>query len=301
MKLSLGPVAYYWSREELLDFYERIAATPVDIIYLGETVCSKRRPLRLHDWMEVGEKLQAAGKEVVLSTLSLLEAESELNTLRRQCANGRFPVEANDMSAVQLLSGKGPFIAGPTVNIYNEHTLEVLARLGLKRWVMPVELSQATLADLQSKRPAGMETEVFAFGRLPLAISARCFTAHYHDRPKDDCEFICKNDPEGILLTTQEDAPFLTINGVQLQSAQPYNLLPELASLESLGVDILRLSPTAHSMERVIGIFHDCMHGTLPVAEGQRALQEIVDAPLCNGYWHGDSGIKYVQAQGANL
>ena len=40
MKLSLGPVLYYWQRETLFDFYEQIADTAVDIVYLGEAVCS---------------------------------------------------------------------------------------------------------------------------------------------------------------------------------------------------------------------------------------------------------------------
>ncbi|WP_305800121.1 hypothetical protein [Thiolapillus sp.] len=120
MKLSLGPVQYYWSREDLLDFYRQVADMPVDIVYLGETVCSKRRLFRFDDWMDTARMLRDAGKEVVLSTLALLEAESELKTLRRICANGEFLVEANDMAAVQLLSAAGlPFVAGPTVNIYN--------------------------------------------------------------------------------------------------------------------------------------------------------------------------------------
>jgi len=81
-KLSLGPVLYYWSRETLLDFYERMADTPIDIIYLGETICSKRKSLATSDWLALAERLATAGKEVVLSTLTLLEAESELKTLQ---------------------------------------------------------------------------------------------------------------------------------------------------------------------------------------------------------------------------
>ncbi len=102
-KLALGPVLYYWPKEQLLDFYERISAAPLDIIYLGETVCSKRHALNTADWLALAEQLSATGKEIVLSTMALLEAESELKTLRRLCENGRFTVEANDMGAVRLL------------------------------------------------------------------------------------------------------------------------------------------------------------------------------------------------------
>ena len=204
-KLALGPVLYYWPKDKVLDFYERMSAMPVEMIYLGETVCSKRHALNTNDWLDLAERLSCAGKEVVLSTMALLEAESELLTLRRLCENGRFTVEANDLGAVRLLADrKIPFVLGTGINVYNGHTLRFLAGLGAKRWVMPVELSRETLASIQAERPDGVETEVFAYGRLPLAYSARCFTARYHNLPKDDCQYRCLDDPEGLTLSTRE-------------------------------------------------------------------------------------------------
>jgi len=133
VRLSLGPIQYYWPKEKILDFYRSIESVPVDIVYLGET-------LRLNDWIEIAERLQSSGKQVVLSTLALLEANSELGLVRKLCANGNFPIEANDMSAVQLLAGKTDFIGGASLNIYNQRTLRKLVGMGLTRWVMPVEL-----------------------------------------------------------------------------------------------------------------------------------------------------------------
>src|SRR4030066_1826913 len=105
MKLSLGPILYYWERERVLDFYAQAAGWPVDIVYLGEVVCSKRRARRPADWLGFAGSLALAGKEVVLSTLALIEAESELGALRRAVGNGRFTVEANDAAALNMLSG----------------------------------------------------------------------------------------------------------------------------------------------------------------------------------------------------
>ena len=216
-RLSLGPILYYWSLEEVFSFYESIATTPVDIVYLGETVCAKRRVMRPEAWLEVADMLQQAGKEVVLSTLTLLEANSELSALRKICSNEQYMVEANDMAAVQVMAGSREFVTGPAVNIYNSRTLAVLAGAGLKRWTLPVELSKETLATLHQNRPDGVETEVFAFGRLPLAYSARCFTARAHNLPKDDCQFRCLDYPDGLILRTREDESFLVLNGMQTQ------------------------------------------------------------------------------------
>ena len=34
LKLALGPLLYYWPREKVMAFYEEVAASPVDIVYL---------------------------------------------------------------------------------------------------------------------------------------------------------------------------------------------------------------------------------------------------------------------------
>lgn len=291
MKLSLGPLQYFWPRERVLAFYESVRTWPVDIVYLGETVCSKRRELRFDDWLAVGESLAAAGKSVVLSTLALLEADSERLTLRRQVKQGRFPMEANDATALGLLAGR-PFIAGPHVNTYNPGTLAELAELGAVRWVAPVELTRDTLAALHEARPAGLETEVMAFGRLPLTFSARCFTARAHNRPKDACELACRDDPAGLPLATRDGQEFLTINGIQLQSAEPVNLLGEMSALRDLGVEVLRISPEPEGTEAVVRAFRSCADGRLDADEAMARVSGLYPG-FCDGYWHGGAGMDW--------
>ena len=289
-RISLGPILYYWPKDQVLEFYDRIIESTVDIVYLGETVCSKRTQIGTDDWLELGEKLVDAGKEVVFSTLALVEAESELKRLRRICGNGRYWVEANDMGAVHLMVGQ-PFVSGHSVNVYNARTLQVLAGQGLKRWVMPLELSFETLAEMQAARPAGVETELFVFGRLPLAYSARCFTARAHNLPKDDCQYRCLDYPDGLTLSAQDDTRFLVLNGIQTQSAQTFDLLGELPRIRELGVDVIRVSPQSRGTEEVIGIFRQCLEGELELTEGNRRLQPFMPAGACDGYWFGDAGM----------
>ena len=290
-RISLGPVLYYWSRDELLDFYARIADTEVDIVYLGETVCSKRRALRSEDWMRLGERLSAAGKEVVLSTLTLIESGSELGAMKKLCDIGRFSIEANDMGAVNMLSGKHAFVTGPSVNIYNPCTLKVLADRGLKRWVLPVELSCESLAEMQRQRPEGVETEVFVYGRLPLAYSARCFTARAHNLPKDDCQFRCLDYPDGLLLSTRESEDLLVLNGIQTQSAKSCNLIAEIDDMLELGVNVLRISPQSRHTERIVHTFHRRLNGDCSSDEAVNVLETLMPGSSCNGYWYGASGM----------
>jgi O2-independent ubiquinone biosynthesis protein UbiV len=293
MKLSLGPNLYYWSRETVLDFYKRVADAPVDIVYLGEVVCSKRRALRSEDWFQVAEELQAAGKEVVLSTLALIEAESELGAMRRLVENGRFAVEANDMGSVNMLAGRAKFVVGPHVNTYNAGTLGLLADAGAKRWVAPMELSRDIIATLQAARPAGMETEVFAFGRLPLAFSARCFTARNHNLGKDDCGFRCGDYADGMLLSTQENKAFLVLNGIQTQSAETCNLVAMLPEIRELGVDVVRVSPQSRGTFEVMDAFRGVLDGKLDPAAAETKLRPFIPHGACNGYWLGQAGMNW--------
>lgn len=299
MKLALGPILYFWDRDTVLDFYQRAADSAADIVYLGETICSKRRALRAEDWLGIAERLEAAGKEVVLSTLVLIEAESELGAMRRLCDNGRYAVEANDMGAVNMFARRARFVAGPHLNVYNAGTLDLLAQTGAYRWVLPVELGHVELMALQATRPAGIETEVFAFGRLPLAFSARCFTARAHNLAKDDCGFRCADYADGMLLSTQEGKPFLTLNGIQTQSAETCNLVAELPEMQRLGVDVARVSPQSRGTFEIVDIFRAVLDGTLDSDSARARLAAYAPYTSCNGYWYGKPGMDWVSGASA--
>ena len=289
-RLSLGPLLYYWPRDQVLDFYAEMLEAPVDVIYLGETVFSKRRLMRPEDWWELAERVTASGRQAVISTLALIESEGELLTLERLCADRGFLVEANDLAALNFLEGR-PFVAGPSINLYNQRTLAFLHGLGLRRFVLPLELGRATAAALRAASPPGVECEVFAHGRLPLAYSARCFTARHLDLPKDDCGFRCVEYPDGIVLSTQEGRPFLAINGIQTQSAATHNLLPHLGQLVEDGIDLLRISPQSRGTAEIARIFRACLDGELEAVRGRERLARLSPAGLCDGYWTGAAGI----------
>lgn len=260
MQISLGPLQYFWPRQQTLDFYREACDWPLDRVYLGEVVCSKRRELRSADWLELAADLESAGKQVVLSALALVEAESELSSMQRLVENGRWMIEANDLSAVQLCRERGlPFVGGPSLNVYSQRTLGMLVEDGMLCWVPGVEQGHELVrAMFDAARAEGIalpELEVLAWGRLPLSWSARCFTARAHDIGKDDCGFRCIQYPDGLALASREGQPFLRINGIQVQGEEITDLGPELPALSELGVDRLRLTPQVEGMAEIVEHF----------------------------------------------
>jgi collagenase-like PrtC family protease len=234
-----------------------------------------------------------AGRKAILSTLTLIEAESELSTLTRLCENGDLLVEANDMAAVELLRDRHlPFVGGPALNLYNLPALERMQSAGMVRWVPPVEYDRDSLRTIlgeldESGLGERVAVEVFSHGRLPLAWSARCFTARAHNLPKDDCRFTCLEYPDGLALETRDGEAFLTINGIQTQSAAVCNLLGAWREMAAMGVDAMRISPSARGTEEVVRRFRGVLDGNAVTAPPEVE---------CNGYWYGRPGMEVVSS-----
>lgn len=294
-ELTLGPVLFNWSPERWRDFYFRIAdEAAVTAVYLGEVICFKRAPLFAPQLEAVASRLMAAGKTVVFSTLAEVMSKQERKQVESVCADPSVLVEANDGSALLALRGH-PHHAGPYINLYNERTLAVLAHGGACNVCLPPEMPAAAIGALCAEAAKfGVTIEVQVFGRLPLALSARCYHARAHGRTKDSCQFVCENDPDGMALRTLEDKPFLTVNGIQTMSHDYLNLIGELADLRDMGVTRFRLSPHSCDMVEVAAIFRAVLDGGIDRAEAAARLDALkIEAPFSNGFYYGQPGHRW--------
>ncbi|NKL21154.1 ubiquinone anaerobic biosynthesis protein UbiV [Rhizobium leguminosarum] len=292
--LSLGPIYYLWDGPKWRDFYFRIAdEAPVTHVVLGETVCSKRQHFTEPHLADVVDRLEAAGKRVTLSSLAMVTLERESQHVRSLVCDSSHPIEANDLAALGLLRGT-PHSIGPLVNVYNATAARVLAARGAENIRLPPELPMRSICTLAAEMP-DFSFEIFAFGRMPVAISARCAHARSKGLTKDNCQFICSEEPDGLPLRTLDSQSFLVLNGVQTMSHSCVALVKELREIASAGISRIRLSPQDCDMVAVAQIYDAVLSGRLDSGEALTRLVAVYPStPFSNGFYHQEKGAAWV-------
>ena len=153
MKLSIGPIQYFWEREQVIDFYQQAADSVAEIIYLGEVICSKRRLVKYEDWLAIGNELKQSGKEVILSSLTLLEA---LNPAR--------------------FSAAVVFVAPPAVRCFSRAFSALIMRSSICTCASRADMRQAAPATaiIGPMYPNSIAASLMPAGYWPTFVVRRC-------------------------------------------------------------------------------------------------------------------------------
>jgi hypothetical protein len=113
---------------------------------------------------------------------------------------------------------------------------------------------------------------VFAYGRMPLAFSARCFTARHCNLPKDDCQLQLHGTPR---RPDAQDARERRFSGAQ-RHPDPIG--------QGLQPDTVA----------IIALFDAVRNDALSAHEAQERMQGLMPDKGCNGYWYGQPGLDQV-------
>ncbi|PRD41846.1 U32 family peptidase [Phyllobacterium phragmitis] len=297
--ITLGPLLFNWTADQWSDFYARIAdEAPIDRVCLGEVVCSKRLPFYINRLPDAIERLQRAGKQVILSSLALVTLKRERRMCMDLAASGDLEIEVNDLTMLSHLKRDQRFTVGPLINVYNEGTLAYLAQRGATRVCLPPELPLASVEMLSHEAIFyGIEPEIWAFGRVPLAISGRCYHARVHGLAKDNCRFVCGEDSDGLGVDTLDGEAFLAVNGVQTLSSTCCSLLENIDQLISAGVTSFRMSPHSGDMVAVARLFRRVLDREIEGREAGDALGTLLPGMVfSNGFLRGSHGAAFERA-----
>ena len=294
MDLTIGANQFFWPAERWTALYDELADAPVDRVVLGEMVCSKRLPFYQDRLLDAATTLLDAGKEIALTSLALVTLKRE-RKLTAELVEMGLEIEVNDLTTLAYLPEVATFSVGPLVNVYNETTVAWLASKGAKRICLPPELPLESVKILaQAGADLGVAIEVWGHGRVPLAISGRCYHARLHGRTKDNCQFACEDDPDGLEVRTLDDEPFLAMNGVQTLSDTYACAVHQIDALRDVGVAALRLSPQFTGFVALCGLYRKRLDGELTNAALVDAItKRDCSTRLSDGFLLGNAGVAW--------
>ncbi len=298
MDLTVGPNQFFWSADDWANLYDDLASAPVDRVVLGELVCSKRLPFYQDRIPDAISTLLAAGKQVALTSLALVTLKRE-RKLTAELAEMGVEVEINDLTALTYLPEGTKFWVGPLVNVYNESTVRWLASCGAVRICLPPELPLASVKILAAVGlELGVAIEVWGHGRIPLAISGRCYHARLHGRIKDNCQFACEDDADGLDVRTLDDQPFLAMNGVQTLSYSYACSVHQFKALANAGVSTLRLSPQSKDFKEICDLYRQLLDGQLDEASVVSGIYDLDETTrLSDGFLTGIGALTGLDGQ----
>jgi len=294
MDLTVGPNQFFWPADRWAALYDDLADAPVDRVVLGELICSKRLPFYQDRIPDAVARLMGAGKTVALTSLALITLKRE-RKLTTELAEMGVEIEINDLTALAHVPNGVKFTVGPLVNVYNESTLAWLASRGAHRVCLPPELPMTSVEILAAAgAKLGVAIEVWGHGRLPLAISGRCYHARLQGRTKDNCQFACEDDPDGLDVRTLDDQPFLAMNGVQTLSDTYASAAHQIDALAEAGVSALRLSPQSTGFAALCGLYRQLVDGQVDGVQTAGAIGRIdSNIRLSDGFLTGNRGVDW--------
>lgn len=301
MELTVGPNQFFWPADTWSAFYDALENAPVDRVVVGELVCSKRLPFYQDRIPDTISGLIDAGKTVFLTSLAMITLKRERKLMAELVEMG-VTVEINDLTMLSYLPQGCDFAVGPLVNVYSESTLSWLASRGARHVCLPPELplgSVEVLAEVAGD--LGVSVEVWGHGRLPLAISGRCYHARLHGRSKDNCQFACEDDSDGLDVASLDKQAFMTMNGVQTLSHSYACTDQQIELLADVGVTALRLSPQSEGFTQLCELYRKRVDGALGI--GALAEEVTAAAPgirLSDGFLTGSSGAEWSGAHGCD-
>jgi hypothetical protein len=130
--------------------------------------------------------------------------------------------------------------------------------------------------------PGRLALEAMVWGRMPLAFSARCFTARHHRLRKDACEFRCLDYPDGLVADTGEGRRSSRSTASRRSRHLPRPLRRSVADGGGR-CRLMRVSPHSTALSKRLPISMrfaaECAAAPSPVMPA--------DAAPSNGYWTG--------------
>ena len=135
------------------------------------------------------------------------------------------------------------------LNIMNSQSVKELRRFGLDSCTLSFEMNLAQIRDMS----LGMDSQIIAYGRLPLMITENCITKRHGDGCSRNGKSCAGGPNNAIIDKTGRAFPILRENYCRstLYNAEKLWLADKMDELQQLGVRWLRLNFTTENSKEI--------------------------------------------------
>lgn len=278
-----------------------------DALYLGDFSCPHYRAnFSAHPELVVDAvaALKAAGKRTYLRVYAV-PSNVDLPAVRRVLeaaqTSGVDALEVHNLGVLRMLREIGntlPVHLGVFGNLYTHETARVLRDYGVERVYPNPELSLDEIAYIAREAPVDVLVPVH--GKIPLVVSETCFILEHVEGCTERCDEICQS--EYWLHRTKGDWT-LKDTGRMTLSGKDLCMLEHVPDLLGRGLGLLHvqnLGERAGYAGQVGPLYRAALDAALAgkqatgLADAVAELAGLASVGLCNGYYFGSAGQRYV-------
>lgn len=177
------------------------------------------------------------------------EWQPVLDQLRGLKAAGVKDLAITNLGQIPIVQKMGFTLHGDFgLNVMNSQAVKELRGLGLSSCTLSFEMNLAQIRDMS----LGMDSQIIAYGRLPLMITENCITKRHGDGCARDGR-ACAGRNNSIIDKTGRAFPIRRENGCRstLYNAEKLYLADKLEELDGLGLRWLRLNFTTENPREI--------------------------------------------------
>jgi len=187
-----------------------------------------------------------------------------LEELRKIKEAGIADLVLTNIGQIHLMQTLGFTLHGDFgLNVMNSQSVKELRQMGLQSCTLSFEMNLAQIRDMS----LGLDSQIIAYGRLPLMITENCITKRHGDGCARDGK-ACSGNNNAIVDKTGRSFPVLRENHCRstLYNAEKLWLADKMGELENLGLRWLRLNFTTENTKEIEAVIkaYQTGSGTMP-------------------------------------
>jgi len=248
------------------------------------------------------DMVHAAGKKLYVTVNCFANNDEipELGAYARELKGiGVDAVIVSDIGAIAEIKEGCPDLEvhlSTQANCMNYKAAEVYYNMGVKRIVLARELSIEKIAEINAKKPKGLDLEAFVHGAMCMSYSGRCMISAFltgRSGNRGECAQGCRWNY--YLMEEKRPGEYFKVEesdrGMAILSSKELCCVDLLDKLKEAGVVSFKVEGrmrTPYYVGTVANAYRGLIDGKIDAKQARAELDTCSHRPFCTGFYEGD-------------